>query len=45
MSKQEPTLEEIFQEMLVEFEVFCNNSEQLIKEAKTILRKQKKDKR
>lgn len=45
MPKQDPTLEEIFQEMLVEFEVFCNNSEQLIKEAKAILRKQKRGKK
>lgn len=39
------SLQAIFEEMLIEYEVFVNNSEQLIKDAKAILRKQKKGKR
>lgn len=42
---EQKALLEIFEEMLVEYEVFVNNSEQLIKDAKGILRKQKKGKR
>ncbi len=38
----EKTLKEIFEEMLIEYEVFLNNSEQLIKEAKAVLRKKGK---
>lgn len=46
MPKQnEPTLQDIFEEMLIEYEVFVNNSEQLIKDAKAILRKQKREQR
>ena len=44
MPKQnEPTLQDIFEEMLIEYEVFVTNSEQLIKDAKAILRKQKRE--
>lgn len=39
---EEKTLKEIFEEMLIEYEVFLNNSEQLIKEAKAVLRKKGK---
>lgn len=42
---EQKALLEIFEEMLVEYEVFVNNSEQLIKDAKAILRKQKKGKK
>jgi len=41
----EPTLADLFAEMLTEYEIFVNNSEQLIKEAKAILRKQSKEKK
>lgn len=39
------SLLEILEEMLVEYEVFVSNSEQLIKEAKAIMRKQKRNKK
>lgn len=39
------SLLEIFEEMLIEYEVFVNNSEQLIKDAKAILRQEKKRKK
>lgn len=42
---EQKALLEIFEEMLVEYEVFVNNSEQLIKDAKAILRKQKRNKK
>lgn len=42
---EQKALLEIFEEMLVEYEVFVNNSEQLIKDAKAILRKQKRRKK
>lgn len=45
MSEKEPTLEDIITEMLIEYEIFVNNSEQLIKEAKEILKKQKRSKK
>lgn len=43
MPSKEPTLEDIFAEMLTEYEIFVSNSEQLIKEAKAILRKKRKE--
>lgn len=43
MPSKEPALVEIFAEMLTEYEIFVNNSEQLIKEAKAILRKKRKE--
>lgn len=43
MPSKEPTLADIFAEMLTEYEIFVNNSAQLIKEAKAILRKQRKE--
>ena len=42
---EQKALLEIFEEMLVEYEVFVNNSEQLIKDAKAILREQKRSKK
>lgn len=39
------TLQDVFEEMLIEYEVFVNNSEQLIKDAKAILRQQKRNKK
>lgn len=39
------TLFEILEEMLTEYEIFVNNSEQLIKDAKAIIRKQKRSKK
>ncbi len=42
---EQKALLEIFQEMLTEYEIFVNNSEQLIKDAKAILRKQKRSKK
>lgn len=42
---EQKALLEIFEEMLVEYEVFVNNSEQLIRDAKAILRKQKRSKK
>lgn len=42
---EQKALLEIFEEMLLEYEVFVNNSEQLIKDAKAILRKQKRNKK
>ena len=45
MPNKEPALDEIFAEMLTEYEIFVNNSEQLIKEAKAILRKQRREKK
>lgn len=42
MPNEDKALREIFEEMLIEWETFCNNSEQLIKEAKAILRKRSK---
>lgn len=42
---EQKALLEIFEEMLVEYEVFVYNSEQLIKDAKAILRKQKRNKK
>ncbi len=41
----EKSLLEILDEMLTEYEIFVNNSEQLIKDAKKILREQKKGKK
>lgn len=41
----EPTLADLFAEMLTEYEIFVNNSEQLIKEAKAILRKKGRNER
>lgn len=45
MPNEEPTLADIFAEMLTEYEIFVNNSEQLIKEAKAILKKQRREKK
>ena len=42
---QERSLEEILDEMLTEFEIFVNNAEQLIKEAKQIRKAQKRSKK
>lgn len=42
---QERSLEEIFDEMLTEFEIFVNNADQLIKEAKKIRKAQKRCKK
>lgn len=42
---QERSLEDILDEMLTEFEIFVNNAEQLIKEAKKIQRAQKRSKK
>lgn len=42
---EQKALLEIFEEMLLEYEVFVNNSEQLIKDAKAVLRKQKRNKK
>lgn len=39
---QERSLLEILDEMLTEYEIFVNNSEQLIKEAKKKLREEKR---
>jgi hypothetical protein len=44
-SDDQKALREIFEEMLTEYEIFVNNSEQLIKDAKAILRKQKRSKK
>lgn len=44
-SNEQKALLEIFEEMLTEYEIFVNNSEQLIKDAKAILRKQKRSKK
>lgn len=44
-SDDQRALREIFEEMLTEYEIFVNNSEQLIKDAKAILRKQKRSKK
>lgn len=44
-SDGQKALREIFEEMLTEYEIFVNNSEQLIKDAKAILRKQKRSKK
>ena len=41
----EKSLLEILDEMLTEYEIFVNSSEQLIKDAKKILREQKKGKK
>lgn len=38
----EKALAELFREMLTEYEIFVNNSAQLIKEAKALMRKRKK---
>lgn len=45
MPEREPSLEDIFTEMLTEYEIFVNNSEQLIKEAREILKRQKRGKK
>lgn len=45
MPNEERCLREIFEEMLTEYEIFVNNSEQLIKEAKAVLRRQKREKK
>lgn len=42
---QERRLEDILDEMLTEFEIFVNNADQLIKEAKKIQRAQKRSKK
>lgn len=44
-SDDKKALREIFEEMLTEYEIFVSNSEQLIKDAKAILRKQKRSKK
>ncbi len=44
-SDDQKALREIFEEMLTEYEIFVNNSEQLIKDAKAILGKQKRSKK
>lgn len=45
MPNKEPTIEDILNEMLTEYEIFVNNSAQLIKEAKAALKKQKRGKK
>ena len=42
---QERSLEDILDELLTEFEIFVNNADQLIKEAKKIQRAQKRSKK
>ena len=42
MPSDEKALLEIFEEMLTEYEIFISNSDQLIKEAKAILKKKGK---
>lgn len=44
-SDDQRALREIFEEMLTEYEIFVNNSEQLINDAKAILRRQKRSKK
>lgn len=41
MPSKEPTIEDILNEMLAEYEIFVNNSARFIKEAKAVLKKQK----